>query len=552
MLLCADAAERCVVADIHVQTGAEIAGYRIETLLGRGGMSVVYVAEQLRLGRRAALKVLAPELAQQEGYRERFIRESRIAASLDHPNIIPIYDAGEAEGVLYIAMRYVEGSDLGALLKAKGPLSLGQAIFLVEQLASALDTAHRRGLIHRDVKPANVLMEDASERVFLTDFGVAKETTASGLTKTGSFLGSVDYAAPEQLEGLPVDFGTDVYALGGVLYSCLTGLAPFEKTSEIAVAQAHMTEPPPRITSQRPGLPYALDAVVEQAMAKPMDHRFASCSELAAAARSASLAPTTRAGVRSAVVANGPGARPTQIAAEPAQQAEPAGGGDAREPPRRPDRRGPATMALIIGVAALIAALGAGLGVYFVTRGDDSNSASAGSTMNKMTTGSTATTANAANTPKARLAAYLDEWPWKCHPAQQPPAGAAASDDCTTKAGPDALQISVFSKMKPMMNDYDELVSASPRRNRTDSGRCFRTRWSGETDWVHSAGGEIGGRVLCYITGGASHIVWTLEGNPNALFVGRLDDPGHLPLARWWENMRHVTLSGGSMHGMGS
>ncbi len=251
----------------HTRIGTEVAGFRIESVLGRGGMSVVYIAEQIRLGRKVALKVLTTELAWDEQFRERFVRESHIAAAIDHPNIIPIYDAGEADGLLYIAMRFVQGPDLKEILK-RGNVGLGRTIFLIEQLASALDSAHTHSLVHRDVKPGNILLEESTDHVYLTDFGVAKQTTARGLTSTGHFLGTVDYAAPEQIEGGPVDARTDVYALGCVLYECLTGSPPFSQGTEHAVLHAHLVDPPPSVSRVRPELPLAFDGVIATAMAK--------------------------------------------------------------------------------------------------------------------------------------------------------------------------------------------------------------------------------------------------------------------------------------------
>src|SRR5690242_8512724 len=205
--------------------GTEIAGFRIESVLGRGGMSVVYLAEQTRLGRKVALKILASGLLERdELFRNRFLQESHLAAALDHPNIIPIYDAGEDNGCLYIAMRYVEGRDLAQILEHEGEIGLGRTMFILDQVAGALDAAHEHGLVHRDVKPANVLLVGNTDRVYLTDFGVAKPSTSAGLTRTGFFIGTPDYSAPEQIEGRDVDARTDVYALGGMLYSCLTGL----------------------------------------------------------------------------------------------------------------------------------------------------------------------------------------------------------------------------------------------------------------------------------------------------------------------------------------
>jgi serine/threonine protein kinase len=275
--------------------GTEIAGFRIESVLGRGGMSVVYVAEQTRLGRKVALKILASGLIERdESFRDRFLRESHVAAGLDHPNIIPIFDAGEEDGCLYIAMRYVEGRDLGQILEQEGPLGIGRTIFILDQVASALDAAHEHGLVHRDVKPANVLLVGNSDRVYLTDFGVAKPTTSAGLTRTGFFIGTPDYSAPEQIEGREVDARTDVYALGALLYSCLTALAPYARLTEVAVLQAHLLEPPPKLRQQRPDLPRGLDRVIATAMAKSKDDRYPTCSDLLAAAEAAARdRPTT-------------------------------------------------------------------------------------------------------------------------------------------------------------------------------------------------------------------------------------------------------------------
>ena len=270
-------------------TGTILAGYRLEELIGRGGMSAVYRAEHVHLGKHVALKILSPALAADEDFRERFLRESRTAASIEHPNIIPIYDAGEVDGRLYIAMRYVEGLDLKQLIERDGPLSLGRTVFLIEQVASALDTAHARQLVHRDVKPGNVLVARGTERVFLTDFGVVKHSGSTGLTRTGYFLGTIDYAAPEQIEGRPVDARTDVYAVGCLVYECLTGVPPFQRAGEMAVIHAHLTEDPPRPSLKRPDLPPAIDGVVATAMAKEQARRYASAGALAHALRAVAL-----------------------------------------------------------------------------------------------------------------------------------------------------------------------------------------------------------------------------------------------------------------------
>ena len=212
--------------------GTLLAGYRIESLIGRGGMSVVYLAHHEGLERKAALKLLAPELAENEAFRQRFVRESRIAAGLDHPNVIPVYDAGEADGLLFIAMRYVRGSDLKSLLAEHGPLDPADVVRVMDQLGAALDAAHEEGLVHRDVKPANILLSPATPptkvgHVYLADFGLTKKSlSGSGITRSGQFVGTIDYVAPEQIRSEPVDGRTDVSSMGGVLYECLTGEPP--------------------------------------------------------------------------------------------------------------------------------------------------------------------------------------------------------------------------------------------------------------------------------------------------------------------------------------
>jgi ABC-type oligopeptide transport system substrate-binding subunit/class 3 adenylate cyclase/predicted Ser/Thr protein kinase len=269
------------------QAGGTLAGYRIERLLGRGGMGAVYLARDERLGRRVALKVLPPELADDERFRERFLREWRIAAALEHPHVVPIHDAGEADGQLYIAMRYVEGSDLKELIRAESPLEPTRALRVVSQVADALDAAHARGLVHRDVKPANVLLDEAGNS-YLCDFGLTKNvSSSSGLTGAGQLVGTLEYIAPEAIRGDPVDGRADQYSLACLLYECLTGEPPYRREGEAQVLWGHVEEAPPRSSERRPELPKALDRVLAVGMAKDPDVRFASCGELAAAALAA-------------------------------------------------------------------------------------------------------------------------------------------------------------------------------------------------------------------------------------------------------------------------
>jgi DNA-binding beta-propeller fold protein YncE len=298
-------------------------------------MSVVYLAEHVRLGRKVALKVLAPELAGSERFHDRFLRESKLAASIDHPNIVPIYDADEAEGVLYIAMRYVEGSDLKQVIRQTGPLDPLRVSAIVDQVASALDAAHARGLVHRDVKPANVLLTP-DDHAYVSDFGLTKRAVSvSGLTETGQLIGTIDYVAPEQIKGDPVDHRADVYSLGCLLFECLSGHAPYPRDIEVGVLWAHVETPPPSLTEERPDLPQEVDDVLALAMAKDTAERTAAAGDVAAGFRSA-LGLEAPAGGRVAVRRRKP----------------------------KPRRRRALIAAIVAGIALLAAA-----GVFLLTQG---------------------------------------------------------------------------------------------------------------------------------------------------------------------------------------
>jgi serine/threonine protein kinase len=273
--------------------GAEIAGYKVERELGRGGMAVVYRARDLRLGRTVALKLLAPEYTRNDAFRRRFAQESRVAAAIDHPNIVPVFEAGEFDGVLYIAMCCVSGQDLRALIDAEGPLAVPVAVRIAAQLASALDTAHARDLVHRDVKPGNVLIakgvdSDHPEHVYLTDFGLAKKSLSlTGFTTAGEFVGTLDYVAPERIAGRPVDGRADLYSLACVVHEMLAGAPPFQRADHLELLWAHQYDPPPALSKERPDIPVAADDVLKKALAKAPDGRHDSCLEFVADLRAA-------------------------------------------------------------------------------------------------------------------------------------------------------------------------------------------------------------------------------------------------------------------------
>ncbi|WP_328869133.1 serine/threonine protein kinase [Streptomyces sp. NBC_00287] len=281
--------------------GRQVAGYRIEQEIGRGGMAVVYRARDLRLDRTVALKLLAPELARNDTFRRRFTHESRAAAAIDHPHIVPVFEAGETDGVLYIAMRYVAGSDLRHLLDRQGPLPPATVVRIAAQVASALDAAHEHGLVHRDVKPGNILVargtdSDHPEHAYLTDFGLTKKSLSlTGFTTVGQFVGTLDYVAPEQISGKPVDARCDVYGFACVVHECLAGRPPFRRDDDMALLWAHQYDEPPPLTSARPDLPSQVDSVFAKALAKSPDDRYESCLAFVAALRLA-LRGTPEAG----------------------------------------------------------------------------------------------------------------------------------------------------------------------------------------------------------------------------------------------------------------
>jgi serine/threonine-protein kinase len=264
-----------------IETGRRLGGYRLENEIGRGGMGVVYRATELALDRPVALKLIAPQLAGDRSFHDRFLRESRLAASLDHPGILPVYAAGEADGELYLATRYVDGTDLRTMLARDGTLPLERALSVVGQVAYALDAAHARGLVHRDVKPGNVLV-DASDHCYLCDFGLTKQLADGATTATGQLAGSLDYLAPEQIRRDTVDSRADQYALACVLYECLTGRPPFRRETEAQTLWAHMQEESAPVRD----LP-ELDPIFARALAKEPHDRFESCSAFVEAVRTA-------------------------------------------------------------------------------------------------------------------------------------------------------------------------------------------------------------------------------------------------------------------------
>ena len=350
--------------------GSMVAGYRIESRIGAGGMAVVFRAYDERLGRSIALKVMPPEWTGDEEFRRRFVAESRAAARVDDPHIIPVYEAGTAGGVLFIAMRLVAGTDLRGVLRREGALLPGRALDLLSPVASALDAAHAAGLVHRDVKPGNILVDERPGRpdhVYLADFGLSKGAGAGvSLTGAGNYLGTPGYSAPEQVQGHDVDGRADQYALACVAFELLTGQAPYERDLPMAVLLAHVSAPPPSLAARRPGMPPAADRVVARALAKRPEQRYASCREFTDTLREAfGLPPYGSGGIATlpgaaarepASPAPGPGTTadlhrvPSPMQAMAAGQGARSGPGSGDSGPARHPRRRP----LVIGLAGAV------------------------------------------------------------------------------------------------------------------------------------------------------------------------------------------------------
>jgi serine/threonine-protein kinase len=301
----------------ELQTGSEFAGCRIEGVLGRGGMGVIYRATELRLGRPVALKLIATEQASDPDVRERFEREARMTASIEHPNVVPVYAAGEEDGHLYLVMRFVPGTDLHHLLQEERRVPPARAASIVAQVADALDAAHAAGLVHRDVKPANILINN--DHAYLSDFGITRvQASDTRITDSGNWIGTVDFMAPEHLRGEPTDARADVYALGCVLFTALTGTPPFRRDTVPVTITAHLHDPPPR-PSETAGVPAAFDAVIARALAKDPADRYPSAGDLGRAARAAAAgewASTARGSVATGA-ATPEEAEPTRIAPAP-------------------------------------------------------------------------------------------------------------------------------------------------------------------------------------------------------------------------------------------
>jgi len=564
--------------------GDEWAGYRLRGIIGRGGMSAVYEAENPRLGSSVALKVLAPELAEDDVFRARFLKESRIAASLNHPNVVPIYDMGSSAGLLYIAMRYVSGADLRSVLKLRHRLPPDEALALVGQAARALDAAHRQELVHRDVKPGNILVErgsdeDDPDHVYLSDFGISKHANSrSGLTATGEFMGTIDYLAPEQIQGRSVDGRADIYSLGCVMYECLTGRVPFVKDIDAAIIWAHVEEQPTLPSVIRAELPSGIDDVIMRAMAKQPEDRYHSCREFIGAARAAlagsSAAPhtaTSRPGPRPTPAA---GSGPDTQTSHRLNDIQPASTTGAAGPPeptgtRRshseqptPRRRhwygGPRRLAALCVVLLLVAG-GAG---WMILRGPTpATSASSSSSMHGQTQPKASKLMHAL-TQAARATNGL-------LPMSKCDARSASMVMCMNpQFGVTSVSFQTYPSQDALYDAYITAVRSLGNKLGTNSiktnfGDCSRRDSFGEVSWNHdtmhpktfnlaqarsgmlNAGSQAAGRLFCTFNGSEFDVIWTQD---SGHLLGQLSGEPHKDTLDWWREFHHaIAFSGPPM-----
>jgi hypothetical protein len=515
--------------------GTVLAGYRILGVLGRGGMGVVYRAEDLRLGRQVALKVLSAEVAADPAFRERFAHESRMLASIEHRNIVSVFHAGQADGRSFLAMRLVDGVDLGALLRQHGRLAPAAVGHIVAEVGEALDAAHAHGLVHRDVKPGNILVAAASgplesAHVYLTDFGLTKRTDApTELTVTGQFLGTVDYVAPEQIQGADLDGRADLYALACVAYECLAGHPPFHGSRDAAALMAHLVTKPPELAALRPDLPQAVSDVIGRGMAKNRDQRPATCAEFAAslgqalAGTAAAIHPAPMAAAPAPAVpahAVSSGLAPPLPVPPPAAReaydwnpSRVAGGrGQTRygnRTPRGHSRGGSllapsSTLGRIAIIALSLLVLGAaGFAVLnLVDLASLLPGGAAGPSLVPSPTG--------AGDADEVLRNHIPTQVRTGCTAAAAGAPALAVQECTAEGGTIELRYTLFADADQMTQTYEQIRTALsvPPDSGVQGSRCVDpTSWPNEGSWTFRSAPS--GRLLCTVDGGRPRMDWT-------------------------------------------
>lgn len=564
-----------------LEVGSTFAGYRILGVLGRGGMSVVYRAEDTRLGRQVALKVLSTEINADPAFRERFERESRILASIEHRNIVDVFHADQHDGVAFLAMRLIDGPDLGAILRQRGRLTPADVSHIIGEVAEALDAAHAHGLVHRDVKPGNILIAGRTDtlsqaRVLLSDFGLSKRSDApTQLTSTGQFLGTVDYVAPEQIQGADIDGRADLYALACVAFQCLAGHPPFHEAHEAAALMAHLVTRPPSLSDVRPDLPREVSDVLARGMAKNRDQRPSRCAVFAEQLKQA-LADASEAD--SSTGTGSPVAPPPRPVAQPA--AQPLVPPPASQPPAPrmelsavhveprsyvtrdettytpyqlpytargpwPSRsRGWSSLVSLAVAGISLVVIGVSAVVVLQAMGGSANPPMSGATS------SPPATAPAEPSPTIDLAAFdgrlVQHIPAAVRPLCQPEAAVApalATRVCVVEAGAVELRYSIFVDEATMNETYEQIRQslAVVRGSGTRGTRCEDpATWPNEGPWTHN--NKRTGRLLCVVVGGWPRMEWT-DVRSHVLTEAIEHAGDGLRLYLFWKDGRFPTLA---------
>lgn len=532
--------------------GTDFGRYRLRRLIGRGGMGEVYEAEDTEKDRIVALKLLPEGVSHDPVFRKRLQREAHSAGRLQEPHVVPIHDYGEIDGVLYVDMRMINGADLRKILKSYGPMTPARAVAIVRQIASALDAAHESGIMHRDVKPENILIT-RDDFAYLVDFGIANAASDEKLTELGTAVGTYAYMAPERFTSDEVTYRADVYALTCVLHECLTGSQPYPGDSVSMVITAHLMQPIPAPSRTRPGIPSAFDGVVSRGMAKKPAERFASAGDLAAAATDAlSVRDQDQAAhiVQRGEAATMPGPRfgapppPPPFGATPPPGATPAPFYAAPPPPpppnwhtpppgRPPQPRKKTPWLPIAAAAGVLALVLAAVGIYFAVKPEDTKSAPTTTTSAAPSTErTTRTRAPDPGTLQDRLFGMLPQGydAGVCQAVDPPVPGALATVDCgpsSLPGGPVASRYSTFPDQGALRANFDEAIGETAALM-----PCPNSTMDSPTTWHYTdTPQKAEGSIACGTYNDSPDLTWTKN---DGLLLGNAQGPNIDELHQWW------------------
>jgi serine/threonine kinase PknH len=537
--------------DRDSRAGTDFGRYRLRRLLGRGGMGEVYEAEDTEKDRIVALKLLPEAVSHDPVFRKRLQREAHSAGRLLEPHVVPIHDYGEIDGVMFVDMRMIDGTDLRAMLKKYGPMTPARAVAIVRQIASALDAAHEAGIMHRDVKPENILIT-RDDFAYLVDFGIANAATDEKLTELGTAVGTYAYMAPERFTNDEVTYRADIYALACVLYECLTGSQPYPADSVSMVITSHLMQPIPRPSQVRPGIPAAFDQVIAGGMAKKPEERYASAGDLAAAAnhaltqrdqdRAASILERTQAATMPPPQHTPPPTPPPFPAAfhtPPPPPGPSASGPHWRPPPGPPAGKSSLWIPLAAAGGVFVLVLGA-LGVWWALKGDDSSKQSmptSTTTEREATTSRTPRATTTTENPESLDSKLLAVLPagyddGACEPANPPAPGALATVDCgetNLPTGPKIARYSIFADQVTLDQHFKDAIAQN-----SELVKCPGSDLDSPTAWHYNANpDQVAGQIACGTYNDNPDVTWT---NDADLLLADAQGPNLEELHKWWND----------------